>query len=187
MPPGSRIGTGSVRRRVQLAQLNPGLEFLPIRGNVDTRLRKLDAGEYDAIVLAAAGLDRLGLSGRISEYLDVEACVPDAGQGVIALQTRVGDEIFPIVQAVDDLTTHRAASAERETVRALRADCHSPVGVHAQIGDSLRLIGMAATEDGSRVARAERRGWAPDDPEGAGRALAGDLAAEIGGDIGSLY
>jgi hydroxymethylbilane synthase len=187
LPPGSRIGTGSARRRVQLAQLNPSAVFLPIRGNVDTRLRKLDEGEYDAIVLAAAGLDRLGLGGRISEYLDVELCVPDAGQGIIALQTRAGDGVMPIVQAVDDPSSRAAAEAERETVRALHADCHSPVGVYAIVGETLDVAGMAATEDGSLVARAVVRGWARDDPRGAGRALASELAAGLGVHIGSLY
>lgn len=159
LPSGARIGTSSLRRRVQLRHLRPDLDPVDIRGNVDTRLRKLDSGEYDAIVLAAAGLIRLGLERRISEYFGVDRVVPDAGQGIIAVQARVGADAGERARGVNSDTSALAAAAERAVVRALGADCRSPVGVHALVeGESIRLRGIAASRDGSRVERAQLDG-----------------------------
>jgi hydroxymethylbilane synthase len=163
LPPGARIGTGSLRRRVQLLEMRPDLTVEGIRGNVDTRLKKLQAGEYDALILAAAGLERLGLADRIAEYLPVDQFVPDAGQGILAVQARMGSEAATLARAVDHQASRRAAGAERALVRALEADCHSPVGAHATIqGDLLRLLGMAASEDGRRLCRAAAEGSVTD-------------------------
>lgn len=159
LPAGSRVGTSSLRRRVQLQAVRPDLAAAEIRGNVDTRLRRLEDGQYQALILAAAGLRRLGLADAITQYLPVDLFVPDAGQGIIALQTRPDTEAEVMAQAVSDPRSSAAARAERATVRALQADCHSPVGAYARIdGEHLRLRAMAATEDGNRLVRAEQNG-----------------------------
>lgn len=157
--PGARIGTGSVRRRMQLRAIRPDLLAVPIRGNVDTRLRKLHDGQYDAIILAAAGLHRLGRRDVISQYLPIDLFLPDAGQGIIAIQAREGDPAHELASAVDERESRLAATAERRTVRALGADCRSPVGVHAGLtGDRMLVRAVAASEDGAHVRRAEEEG-----------------------------
>lgn len=154
LPPGGRIGTGSVRRRVQLLALRPDLVVLDIRGNVDTRLRKLRDGQYDAIILAAAGLIRLDLGQVITEYLPYDRFTPDAGQGIVAVQGRVGDPISDLAGAIDIRNSRLAADAERSVVRALGAGCHSPVGALAQIEeDRLFLRAMAAPGTNGPVER----------------------------------
>jgi hydroxymethylbilane synthase len=159
LPPGSRVGTSSLRRRAQLQALRSDLVAVPIRGNVDTRLRKLREGEYDAIILAAAGLCRLGLEGAVTEYLPVEQFTPDAGQGIIAVQAREDDPAGVLAAAIDDPASRAAAVAERAVVRALHADCRSPVGAYAEIeGERMLLRGMAADEDGERLRRASVEG-----------------------------
>jgi hydroxymethylbilane synthase len=159
LPSGARVGTSSLRRRVQLQAVRPDLVACEIRGNVDTRLRKLDDGQYDAIVLAAAGVHRLGLADRVAYYLPVEMFVPDAGQGIIALQTRQGDDAEAFARAVDDPISRAAAVAERAVVRSLGADCHSPVGAFAEVdGSRLVVRAMAALEDGSKLLRLQDEG-----------------------------
>lgn len=172
MPAGSTVGTSSLRRRAQLAAVRPDLRMRDIRGNVDTRLRKLRAGEYDALILAAAGLVRLDLQGVITEYLPVESFTPDAGQGILAVQTRRENWLDPIVEALDDRASRLSAAAERSCVRALGADCRSPVGVYARLeGEELAIVGMAAREDGSQLHRDRLRGPA---------AAAHELGTELG-------
>lgn len=157
LPAGARIGTSSSRRLVQLVRRRPDVRTASIRGNVDTRLRKLDAGEYDAIVLAAAGLIRLGLEHRIAEYLPLQTFTPDAGQGILAVQVRAHEPIASLVRTLDVPASRVAAVAERAVVRGLGADCHSPVGAYATVdGDRVTLQAMAATEDGSRLYRLEQ-------------------------------
>jgi len=159
LPAGVRIGTSSLRRRVQLMAARPDTVAIEIRGNVDTRLRKLANGEYDAVLLAAAGLHRLGREDRITEYLPLELFVPDAGQGIIALQTRRDSPASAWAAAISDPASTVAARAERAAVRAMHADCRSPVGVHARVrGAELHLLGMAAREDGSGLVRHELHG-----------------------------
>ncbi len=159
LPSGARIGTSSLRRRVQLLDERPDVQVLNIRGNVDTRLRKLDDGQYDAVLLAAAGLRRLGLADRITEYLAVERFLPDAGQGILAVRTRRDDRANEVARAADDPVSRAAATAERALVRALGAGCQSPVGALAEIrGNRLFLRGLAATEDGSRIYREQVEG-----------------------------
>jgi hydroxymethylbilane synthase len=129
IPDGARVGTSSARRTALLAELRPGLQAVPLRGNVDTRLRKLDAGEADAIVLAAAGLLRLGLEQRIAFRFDPDRFVPEAGQGALALQVRAGDE--ELVSALDHPASREEVEAERAAVAELGGGCTVPVAAHA--------------------------------------------------------
>jgi hydroxymethylbilane synthase len=133
IPDGARIGTSSVRRGALLRELRPGLEVVPLRGNVDTRLRKLDEGAADAIVLAAAGLRRLGLADRIAFLLDPQVFVPEAGQGAIAVQVREGEE--ELVSGLDHAPTRRAVEAEREFAASVGGGCDVPVAAYAWEGD----------------------------------------------------
>jgi hydroxymethylbilane synthase len=138
IPDGARVGTSSARRTALLAALRPGLRVVPLRGNVDTRVGKLDAGEADAIVLAAAGLVRLGLEDRIAFLLDPHVFVPEAGQGAVAVQVRRGEEA--LVAAIDHAPTRAAVEAERECVRRLGGGCTVPVAAYAWHEDgALRL------------------------------------------------
>ena len=152
--PGMRIGTASARRRAQLLALEPELSVEPLRGNVDTRLRKRGERGLDAIVLAAAGLDRLGLAGEIGHRFDPDELVPEAGQGALALQVRAGEE--GLVGALDDAETRRRVTAERACVARIGAGCLAPVAAHHD-GDA--LTALVAAEDGSWVER--RRGGNP--------------------------
>ncbi len=155
LPAGARVGTSSLRRRVQLRSFRDDLVAMDIRGNVDTRLAKLQHGEFDALILAAAGLKRLGLDGQITEFLPVELFTPDAGQGILAIQTREEPSLQEIAKAVDDWAAHQAAIAERACVRSLGADCRSPVGAYATLeGRQMTVVGMAARENEWKVERA---------------------------------
>jgi hydroxymethylbilane synthase len=166
--PGARVGTSSLRRSAQLRALREDLEVLDLRGNVDTRLRKLSAGEYDAIVVAVAGLQRLG---RGSEGVALEELVPAAGQGCLAVTTRTGSE--SVVAAIDDAPSARALVAERALVRALEADCHTPVGAHARLsGGGLALRAFVGAPDGSAWVRDDQEG---DDAEELGARVAARL------------
>jgi hydroxymethylbilane synthase len=160
--PGMRIGTASVRRRAQLLALEPTLSVEPLRGNIDTRLRKRAERGLDAVVLAACGLDRLDLGAEIGLRLDVEVMLPEAGQGALALQVREGEE--HLVANVDDVETRRRVEAERRCVAVVGGGCLAPVAAHH---DGAILTGLVAAEDGSWVER--RRG---DDPDALGRELA---------------
>jgi hydroxymethylbilane synthase len=161
--PGMRVGTASIRRKAQLLALEPELSIEPLRGNIDTRLRKRGERGLDAVVLAAAGLDRLGLGGEIGLRFDPGALLPEAGQGALALQVRAGEE--DLVGAADDRETRRRVEAERACVFAIGGGCLAPVAAHH---DGEMLTALVAAEDGSWV---ERR--AGDDPA----ALAAELVA----------
>jgi hydroxymethylbilane synthase len=163
--PGMRIGTASARRKAQLLTLEPRLSIEPLRGNVDTRLRKRGERGLDAVVLAAAGLDRLGLANEIGHRFAVDELVPEAGQGAVALQVRQGEE--ELVAFADDSETRRRVSAERACVAHIGAGCLAPVAAHH---DGKALTALIAAEDGSWVER--RRG---DDPV----ALANELLAAV--------
>ena len=155
------IGTGSVRRISQLTRLFPGARFTPIRGNLDTRLRKLDEGQHDALVLAAAGLRRLGFASRISFALPAEACVPAPGQGIVAIEIREGDgRVQRAVGAIDDANARAALIAERALVAALGGGCQTPIGALARPldGDALELVAVVVSLDGSTAVRAQARG-----------------------------
>jgi hydroxymethylbilane synthase len=160
--PGMRIGTASARRRAQLLALEPSLSIEPLRGNVDTRLRKMRERGLDAIVLAACGLDRLGLASEIGARLDPEVMLPEAAQGALALQVRVGDE--ELVVRADDEETRRRVEPERRVVAAIGAGCLAPVAAHH---DGATLHALVADEEGRWL---ERRSGG--DPEGLARELA---------------
>ena len=160
--PGMRIGTASVRRRAQLLALEPSLSIEPLRGNIDTRLRKRTERKLDAIVLAACGLDRLGLAHEIGLRFDPEQLLPEAAQGALALQVREGEE--HLVAAVDDEETRQRVEAERAVVAAVGGGCLAPVAAHH---DGTTLTGLIAAEDGSWLER--RTG---DDPHALGCELA---------------
>ena len=149
LEPGMRIGTASVRRRAQLLALAPTISVEPLRGNVETRLRKAQERGLDALVLASCGLDRLGLSDRIGLRLPVETMLPEAAQGALALQVRAGDE--ELVSAADSAETRRSVEAERACVAEIGAGCLAPVAAHH---DGETLTALIAAEDGSWIERA---------------------------------
>ena len=159
--PSPSIGTGSVRRVAQLTRLFPGARFAGIRGNLDTRLRKLDEGAHDALVLAAAGLARLGFASRISLAIPAEACVPAPGQGIVAIEIRTGDaRAAEAVTRISDSPAGDALTAERALVEALGGGCQTPVGALASVidGKELELDAVVVALDGSRVVRGQARG-----------------------------
>jgi hydroxymethylbilane synthase len=160
--PGMRIGTASVRRRAQLLALEADLQIEPMRGNIDTRLRKRVERGLDAIVLAACGLDRLGLSAEAGYRFDPDELLPEAGQGALALQVRSGEE--QLAAAIDDRETRRRVEAERACIAAVGGGCLAPVAAHH---DGERLTALVAAEDGSWLER-----MTGDDPAELGRALA---------------
>jgi len=160
--PGMRIGTASVRRKAQLLAIEPSLEIAPLRGNIDTRLRKRGERGLDAVVLAACGLDRLGLGAEIGHRFDPEELLPEAGQGALALQVRAGEEY--LATAADHPETRRRVEAERAAVAAVGGGCLAPVAAHH---DGETLTALVAAEDGSWL---ERRSG--DDPAELGRELA---------------
>jgi hydroxymethylbilane synthase len=166
LAPGARVGTSSLRRAAQVRALRDDLAVVDLRGNVDTRLRRLDEGDYDAIVLAAAGLERLG---RGDAGTPLDELVPASGQGCLAVTTRAGEQ--SLVAEIDDAAAARALAAERALVRALEADCSTPVGAHAQVLESeeLRLRAFVGAVDGSAWVRDELDG---SDPERLGAAVA---------------
>jgi hydroxymethylbilane synthase len=178
------IGTSSVRRSAQLTRLFPGASFLPIRGNLDTRLRKLDSGGFDAIVLAAAGLRRLAHGHRISAPLPVDACVPAPGQGIIAVEVRSDDTtVREIVGQIDDPVAAAALVAERAVVRRLGGGCQMPIGAYAAIdGMTLRAIGIVVSLDGARAAHGDVEGTVAG-ADAAGVTLAEKLLAAGADDI----
>jgi hydroxymethylbilane synthase len=174
-----RIGTSSVRRTAQLARLFPGATFTPIRGNLGTRLRKVDEGQYDAIVLASAGLIRLDYRARISTVLPVAACVPAPGQGIIAVEIRANDErVAGAVAPIDDRETRVALDAERAVVTRLGGGCQMPIGAHARItSEGIELVAVVLSLDGARAIRAESRGPMTH-ARAVGTAVADDLLAQ---------
>ena len=155
-----RIGTSSVRRSAQLMQLFPGARFGPIRGNLETRLRKLDAGEFDALILAAAGLIRLGHGPRISAALPTDTCVPAPGQGIIAVEIRSDDGTARgIARKIDDPIAAAALTAERAVVTRLGGGCQMPIGAYAIASEhGLALTAVVVSVDGARRVRSETRG-----------------------------
>ena len=176
LPSGCRVGTDSPRRTGFLLARRPDLVVHPLHGNVDTRLRRLDAGETDALVLACAGLDRIGRGDRIAERIDPETLPPAPGQGAIAVQVRSDDaEILAVATAIDDRHTRLAVEAERTFLSMSGGGCRSPIGALATVvGDEVDLLGGYASPDGARTAIARRHG-----PVASSDDLARDLAAEL--------
>lgn len=180
LPPGAKVGTSSPRRTCLIRSLRPDLVLLDIRGNVDTRLRKLYAGEYSAIVLAAAGLERLGMLGCVSEWLDPDVVVPAVAQGALAVQTRADDTaMLEMAAHLDHWPTSCAARAERAFLARIGGGCSLPIGAYATLhADTLRIRGMVGSIDGD-VLRGEK--VAPvAEPEAAGATLAEEMLAKGG-------
>jgi len=174
---GARVGTTSLRRRALVASLRPDVVLEDLRGNVDTRLRRLREGRFDAILLAMAGLVRLGREGEVTEALDPRRFVPAPGQGAIALECRDDDSaVRDAVATLHHPATARAVAAERAFLAELGGDCNLPLGAHAfASGAGLELVGFVASHDGKSLLRGERRG---EDPAQLGRALAEELQAK---------
>jgi len=175
VPEGARVGTVSLRRRAQLLAIRPDLEPVALEGNVDTRLRKLESGEADAIILAVAGLNRLGRAGEISFSIPLDQMTPAAGQGALVVQSKAGkDDAF---REINDLESERELLAERAAVVGLGADCSSPVGIHARHeGERLVVEGFAGLADGSVWLR-DRLEGDPAHPEAVGTELARRMSA----------
>lgn len=178
LPRGARLGTSSLRRAAQLKHLRPDLEVASLRGNVGTRLAKLDRGDFDAIVLACAGLERLGLAARIRQVLPPAICLPAIGQGVLGIEIRVDDAATAqTIAALDDAATHIRIRAERAVNAKLAGSCHLPIAAHAELeGAALRLRACVGAPDGSELVADELRGD-PQHPAALGRELAERLLA----------
>ena len=178
LPEAAVVGTSSLRRQCQLRAVRPDLDIRDLRGNVGTRLGKLDNGDYDAIVLACAGLRRLGLAGRIAESIDADTMLPAIGQGIIGIETRLDDaRVRELLAPLHDAETAVRLVAERSLNATLAGGCQAPVAGHAVLeGGELRLRGLVGWPDGSDIVRGEISGQA-DDAEALGRTLAEDLLA----------
>jgi hydroxymethylbilane synthase len=181
---GARIGSSSLRRQAQLLALRPDVSVVPLRGNVNTRLKKLEDGQYDAIVLACAGLERLGLDAHITEIFSPEQMLPAAAQGVIGIECRCdATELKQVLGQLDHAATHTTTTAERRVAMRLQADCQSPVATYGQIADStLSLQAMVASADGRRIIRQQVSG-SVDDPGTLGDELADKLLALGAGEL----
>ncbi len=179
LPQGARVGTSSLRRQAQLRARRPDLELLDLRGNVNTRLDKLDAGDYDAIVLACAGLQRLGFEARIRSRLEAPEWLPAPAQGAIAIEAREGDAAtLALCGALDDAATRTCVEAERAMNRALHGSCHVPVAAYAHLdGEHLYLSGLVGSASDGRLLRAHAPGRG-DMPAGLGLEVAEKLLAQ---------
>jgi hydroxymethylbilane synthase len=186
LPRGARVGTSSMRRQCQLLARRPDLQIAMLRGNVPTRIRKLDEGAFDAIVLAAAGLTRLGLAGRITQALPLEVSIPAVAQGVLGFETRAGDAavIELVRRAIHDPAEARRVAAERAFLLKMGGSCQTPLAAHARdvAGGTLGIVGMCGMPDGSRILRAEAAG-APEEAEALGMRLAEELLAQGAAEI----
>jgi hydroxymethylbilane synthase len=189
LPTGATVGTGSPRRVAQLRAVRPDLDIRPMRGNVDTRVGKVAAGELDAIVVAAAGLARLGRLDEATQLIGVEVMAPAPGQGALAIECRAADDepggrLHELLAALDDPPTRAAVTAERSLLAALEAGCTAPVGAFAEVGAAfnLHLVAVVVSVDGVTAVRGSADGLA-DDAEGIGRRLAADLLSRGAGGL----
>ena len=174
LPKGAKVGTSSLRRQCQLKALRPDLEIFPLRGNVDTRLRKLESGEYDAIILASAGVHRLGLDKHVRSRISPEVMCPAVGQGALAIEARAGDkQVLPYLAFLNHAETRAAVLCERALLGSLGGGCQVPIGAFAEAGGhGLQLRAMVGRPDGSEILRETAHG---DDPEQLGRETAQKL------------
>jgi hydroxymethylbilane synthase len=181
LPQGARVGTSSLRRQAQLKALRPDLDIHPLRGNVDTRLRKLEAGEYDAVILAAAGLNRLGKTELIRQVIPAELMCPAAGQGSLAIEIRAGDTATrDCLEFLDDAAARATTTCERALLNKLGGGCQVPIGALAQMRDgTLRLYAIVAPPDGSKILRESKEGK---DPVKLGNEV-GEALLRRGGDV----
>jgi len=182
LPQRARVGTSSLRRQAQLKALRPDLEIYPLRGNVDTRLRKLEAGDYEAIILAAAGVNRLGLTALVKQIIPAEIMCPAAGQGALGIEIRKGDEaIRQHLSFLDDSAARQTTTAERALLNKLGGGCQVPIGAFAELrAKEIHLEGVVAHPDGSLVLRESRDG---NDPELLGNEVGESLLSRGGGAI----
>lgn len=180
LPHGARVGTSSLRRQAQIKALRPDLDIYPLRGNVDTRIRKLEAGEYDAIILAAAGVNRLGLTAHVKQIIPAEILCPAAGQGALGIETRDDDTgTRKLVMFLDDAAARATTTCERALLNKLGGGCQVPIGAFAEVRNGrLHLEAVVAHPDGSKVIRESRDG---DDPEALGSQV-GEILLRRGGD-----
>ena len=184
LPIGAHVGTSSLRRQTQLLGLRPDLSIDQLRGNLDSRIRKMEEGKYDAILLAAAGLRRLGWDGKIRQYLPVDVSIPAIGQGALGIEIRSGDgRTREAVAFLDDRETSLAVRAERGFLKRLEGGCQVPIAAHGtRIGGVVSLTGMIGRPDGSQILRGKRSG-SVSDPESIGIALAVELLSRGGREI----
>lgn len=184
LPKGAVVGTSSLRRSAQLLAARPDLQMRSLRGNVDTRVRKAFEGQYDAIVLAGAGLARLGLDGHIRQWLPIDVMLPAPGQGALAVQCRTGDaETLRLLAALDDAATRKSVTAERSFLAGLGGGCAVPVAAHATAEARISLQGLVASVDGKRLLRVQGDG---DDAAELGRGLAGEAVRQGAGELLAL-
>jgi hydroxymethylbilane synthase len=181
LPPQANVGTSSLRRQAQLMALRPDLQIHPLRGNVDTRLRKLEAGEYDAIILAAAGLNRLGKTQLVRQVIAVDVMTPAAGQGALAIEIRSGDAATrALLKIFDDAAARAATTCERALLTKLGGGCQVPIGAFAEVnGSSIRLSAVVAHPNGTKVLREIGEG---DDPVRVGEEV-GEILLRRGADV----
>lgn len=182
LPAGSRVGTGSPRRVAQLAALGLGLELSGLRGNIDTRIGKVRSGEYDAVVLARAGIARIGRLDEVSETLDPIQMLPAPGQGALAIECRADDEVAEILRKLDHAPTRVAVTAERAVLATLEGGCSAPIGtlaeiVEGEVGEELWVRAVVLASDGTHVIRKSISG-SVDDPNGVGTRLAEEMLAD---------
>jgi len=179
LPKGAKVGTSSLRRQCQIREVRPDLTILDLRGNVNTRLSKLDNGDYDAIILASAGLKRLEMSDRITEALGTEISLPAVGQGAVGIECRIDDDrVHQLLEPLNDLITAQRVTAERAMNLRLEGGCQVPIAGYAEIEKGILLMrGLVGATDGSRVIRAEIAGK-PENADELGTVLADDLLAQ---------
>lgn len=184
LPQGAVLGTSSLRRKAQLLAVRPDLKIVDLRGNVDTRLRKLDEGQMDAIILAAAGLERLGHADRIREIIPTTVCLPAVGQGALAIECRSDNkEVRDMLAFLNDLPTKQATDAERAFLGLIEGGCQVPIGVHAEVeNDNVKIEAVIASLDGSKVLRNNITGPAANAAD-LGRKLGQKMLAEGGEQI----
>lgn len=184
LPQGAVLGTSSLRRKAQLLAVRPDLKIVDLRGNVDTRLRKLDEGQMDAIILAAAGLERLGHADRIREIIPTTVCLPAVGQGALAIECRSNNkEVREMLAFLNDLPTKQATDAERAFLGLIEGGCQVPIGVHAEVeNDNVKIEAVIASLDGSKVLRNNITGPAVNAAD-LGRKLGQQMLAEGGEQI----
>lgn len=184
LPQGAVLGTSSLRRKAQLLAVRPDLKIVDLRGNVDTRLRKLDEGQMDAIILAAAGLERLGHADRIREIIPTTVCLPAVGQGALAIECRSDNkEVRDMLAFLNDLPTKQATDAERAFLGLIEGGCQVPIGVHAEVeNDNVKIEAVIASLDGSKVLRNNITGPAANAAD-LGRKLGQQMLAEGGEQI----
>ncbi|MGG4218941.1 hydroxymethylbilane synthase [Paenibacillus jamilae] len=177
LPPGAKVGTSSLRRASQIKSMRPDLQLEPVRGNIDSRLKKLETEGFDAIILAAAGLHRMGWKDRITSYIPVEACLPAVGQGALGIECRASDEeLLALLKLYNHRDTSATVAAERTFLGVLNGGCQVPIGAHAVwAGQEISLTGMVGSPDGEVILKETLQG---DDPQKLGEAVAASLIAK---------